>query len=301
MKHILMVMLIGFMSIANAKSPVEFTVMHGVGGVSDLTSRYIASNLTNNYIVINRPGGGGRIAINHLFKDNTMMLATMIQVFVTNPINFQDLEHIPKKDLEVLAVVGVMPSALICNKNTGFKSFEDFLKSDKQISFGFGGYGSSEHIATELLVTETKVKSTMIPYAQGGNKSVTELVGGHIDCMFANYPTVKSQIHNENLILLMTSHKLGYNVVTWKDIHKKDFPFQSYLSIIVPTNMSNTTKNEIALDLKNSFSKNYYRQGLVNIGIFPILETEKSKIKSIVNYMDSIKKFIQEKNIKTTG
>lgn len=278
---------------------VEFTVMHSAGGTSDLTSRFIANNLNKNYVVVNRPGGSGRIAINHLFKENTMLLATMTHVFVTNPINFQDLGHDPKKDFEVMAIVGVLPSMLVCNKKTGFKTFKDFLKTDKHVSFGFGGFGSYEHIATELLVKKTNIKSTMVSYAQGGSKSVADLIGGHIDCMFSNYPAIKSHLVNENLTLLMTSHHLGYNSLTWNSFYKTDFPFQSYLSIIVPTAMNQTIKNQILNDLKNSFDKVDYAQGLQKIGIFPMIITDKQKIKNIVEYMDTIRKFILENNILT--
>jgi tripartite-type tricarboxylate transporter receptor subunit TctC len=283
---------------SNEKS-IEFTVMHGAGGVSDVTSRYIANNLNNGYIVVNRPGGSGRIALTHLFREHTMLLATMTHVFVTNPINFQDLDHNPKQDFDTLAVVGVMPSALVCNKKTGFKNFNDFLKTNKEISFGFGGFGGFEHIATELLVKETKIKSIMIPYAQGGSKPVADMIGGHIDCMFANYPTIKSQIDSENLILLMTSHNLGYNVPSWNSFYKKEFPFQSYLSIIVPSSMNVDTKNKIVSDLRNTFKKPNFNKGLEDLGVFPLAITDKNKIKEIVNYMDTIRNFILENNIKT--
>lgn len=279
----------------------EFTVMHGPGGVSDLTTRYIANNLPKNYIVTNRPGASGRIAINHMLKNNTFMLATMVQVFVTNPLNFNDLEYDPLYDLEVLAVVGVMPSILVCNKQTGFNSFNDLITSDKIIKFGFGGYGSSEHIATEILVAKTKVKSTMVPYAQGGSRSIADLIGGHIDCMFANYPTVKSQLKNENLLILMTSHSIGYNVPQWSDIYKTEFPFQSYLSIVIPSAAPQTLKNNIILDLKESFNNKTYRHDLTELGLFPLLITDKQLTISIVRYMESIKRFILENNIKISG
>lgn len=295
------VILLVVLTTSNAAATVEFTVMHGVGGVSDITSRYIANNLKNQYPIINRPGGGGVIAINHLLKNNTMMLATMVQIFVTNPINFKDSEYISLNDIEVLATVGVMPSALVCHKNTKFTSFSEFVESKKIISFGFGGYGSSEHIATELLVKETEINSTMIPYAQGGNKALSDLIGGHIDCMFGNYPTMKSQISNKNLVILMTSHDLGYDVSTWNSIYKKQFPFQSYLSIIVPTSMDYVTKHQILDDLKNSFLQDHYKTELIKIGLFPVLETNKDKIKDIIKYMKFIQKFILEKNIKTAG
>jgi tripartite-type tricarboxylate transporter receptor subunit TctC len=281
------------------KPTVEFTVMHSTGGVSDVTSRFIASHLPEPYVVVNRPGAGGRTAIRHLLSEHSMMLATMAQVYVTNPINYNDLEYDPYKDLEVLSVIGAMPSVLVCNKRTGFVTFDNFIKSKNPVSFAFGGFGSSEHIATELLVRETKVNATMVPYAQGGNKSVVDLVGGHIDCMFANYPTIKPHIVNENLQILLTSHSLGYNVPTWQDVYKTAFPFQSYLSIIVPSAMDNAVKNKIKSQLESSFKHKNYKQELLRIGVFPVLHTEKSKINSTVEYTKTLRNFIVTNNIKT--
>jgi len=290
-----------FASIEKYKQNVEFTVMNGVGGVSDLTSRYMANNLNSNYIVVNRPGAGGRIALRHLIKEDTMLLATMIQVFVTNNLNYTDLEYAPLVDLEVLAVVGVMPQVLACNKTTGIQTYNDFLNYNKSLSFGFGGVGSSEHIATEILTKETKPNSIMIPYAQGGNKAVTDLVGGHIDCMFANYPTIKPHLANKDLKIIMTSHELGYGVNTWEKYYKKEFPFQSYLSIIVSSKMNKDKKEQIITDLRTSFLKPAYKEGIARLGLFPILYTEKTKIDNVVKYMNQIQDFIITNNISTNG
>jgi tripartite-type tricarboxylate transporter receptor subunit TctC len=282
---------------ANDRS-IELTVLHGAGGVSDLTSRYIASNLKNRYIVVNRPGANGRIAISHLLKKDTLMMVNIVPIYVINPMTVRDLEYNPLTDFEVIAVVGIMPSALVCIKNTGFKTFYDFLKSSQRLSFGIGGFGSNEHLATEALANETTLKVTMVPYPQGGSKSVVELVGGHIDCMFANYPTIKSFISNENLILLMTSHKLGYDVVTWQDVYKREFPFQSYQLMIVPERMDSKIKEQISLDFINAFSNLRFKQGIAELGLFPVLETDKKKIARTVTYASDIQKFIIEKNIK---
>jgi tripartite-type tricarboxylate transporter receptor subunit TctC len=298
---ILTLSMTSFASTEQYKQNVEFTVMHGVGGVSDITSRYIANNLNSSYIVVNRPGAGGRIALRHLIKEDTMLLATMIQVFVTNTLNYTDLEYTPLVDLEVLAVVGVMPQVLICNKTTGIQTYNDFLNYNKSLSFGFGGVGSSEHIATEILIKETKSNSIMVPYAQGGNKAVTDLVGGHIDCMFANYPTIKPHLANKDLKIIMTSHELGYSVSTWGKHYKKEFPFQSYLSIIVPSKMNKDKKEQIITDLRTSFLKPAYKQGIASLGLFPILYTEKTNIDKVVKYMDQIQDFIISNNIITNG
>lgn len=298
LKQIFFFILFSFTQLVNAQS-IEFTVMHAPGGVSDITTRFIAKNLDKKYLVVNRPGASGKIALGHLMNEKTMMLATVVQVFITNPINFNDLNYDPKTDLDVLATVGIMPSALLCNTKTGITSYRDFINTKKSLSFAVGGYGSSEHIATEVLLSKTKNNHIVVPYAQGGNKSVLDLIGGHVDCMFGNYPTVKSYVDHENLKLLLTSHSVGLKTTTWESFYKESFPFQSYLSVIVPKSMEESTKIKISTDLKTAFQSAEYKQGLTDVGLFFKSDTDKFQITESLNYNDNIRKFILENKIKT--
>lgn len=290
-----------FLNFAQAQ-PVEFTVMHSPGGVSDIVTRYITKNLPDkNYIIVNRPGASGKIAMNHLMSEKTFMLATTVQVFVTNPLNFNDLNYDPKTDLDVLATIGVMPSALVCNKNTGIESYQDFLNTKKSLTFAVGGYGSSEHIATEVLLSRHKIKHIVVPYAQGGNKSILDLIGGHVDCMFGNYPTVKPFTNHENLKLLLSSHPIGSKTPTWENVYKESFPFQSYLSIVVPKTMSDGAKAKITTDLSTAFQLTAYTQGLVDLGLFPKSTANKLAIQESLNYNEVIRKFLLDNKIKTSS
>lgn len=294
-------LIVNTIKVSYAQTSVEFTVMHGPGGVSDITTRHIANNLDQSYNVVNRPGGAGRIAINHLLAEKTIMLATMVQVYVTNPINFNDLGYDPFVDLEILSVVGVMPSALACHNKTNIKSFEDFLQTKQKLTFGVGGYGSSEHLSTATLFAKTNVNHTIVPYPQGGNRSVADLVGGHIDCMFANFPTIKPFLENENLVLLMTSHDSTLRAPSWNSLYKEEFPFQSYLSIVTSRSMPESTKKLISEDLEKSFRQKTSKVKLSEIGLAPLLYTSKTKIQDIENYMKVIENFIIENKIKTSN
>jgi tripartite-type tricarboxylate transporter receptor subunit TctC len=191
-----------------------------------------------------------------------------------------------------------MPSALLCNTKTGITSYQDFINTKKSLSFAVGGYGSSEHIATEVLLSKTKNDHIVVPYAQGGNKSVLDLIGGHVDCMFGNYPTVRAYTDHSSLKLLLTSHPVGLKIPSWESFYRETFPFQSYLSVIVPKTMDEYTKSKITADLKTAFQSVEYKQGLADLGLFVKSDTDRSKIRESLNYNDNIRKFILENKIK---
>jgi len=277
--------------------PIEFTVMHGPGGVSDITTRFLSDQIgSNKYQVVNRPGAGGRIALRHMLQENTMLLATMAQVFVTTPINFKDLEHIPDRDFTVLATIATMPSVLVCNKKTNINTYKDFQNNTKPLTFGVAGYGSSEHIATEILIKNVNTPHLIVPYSLGGSSSVVNLLGGHIDCMFANYPTIRSHLANVNVLL--SSHDIGVTI-TWKEVYKESFPFDSYLAVIVPTNMSTDQKSKITQDLSTAFKNKDYNKSLLNLGLFPNSSTDSKMLEKVRINNLSVRKFITDNNIRT--
>ena len=104
-------------TLAHAQN-IEFTVHAAPGGPSDTVSRIIAKSLDDkNIVVVNRPGAGGRIAMRQVMNGNSMILATMSQIFVANTmIAGEKLEYDPEKDLELIGLVAAMPNVLICNK-----------------------------------------------------------------------------------------------------------------------------------------------------------------------------------------
>jgi len=300
MKKFFLFFVVFFNMVNTYAKDLEFTIMHNHGGVSDIVSRFIVNEMNSSYVPLNRPGASGQIAIKHLLDRETVMLATMIQVFVTNPLNHKTLNYNPETDLELLATIGIMPSALVCHAKTQLKTYSDFKNFNKKITFGVGGYGSSEHIATEtLLIKNQNINGKIIPYAQGGNTSVKDLLGAHIDCMFANFPTIKPHLENKDIILLMTSHELNLNVPTWESLYKNQFPFQSYLSIIISKKMEDEKKLKIKKDLEKSFLKTDYNEKLKSLGIFPIPSTNNINLEKSLKEMEVIKNFILTNNIKT--
>jgi tripartite-type tricarboxylate transporter receptor subunit TctC len=274
--------------ISTASSAMEFTVHHGPGGPSDRGTRTLSKYLPDDYIVINRPGAGGRIATKHLIKNNTMMLATVGQIFVTNNLVSQPAGYLPEQDLEIIGNLAIMPNVMVCKTELGYHKLSDI--GNKSLNFAVAGIGSSEHIATEALFTKISGKHLSIPYAQGGASGINDLLGGRIDCMFANYPTVKPFINDPKLTIIFSSHDVGLNVPTWRELFKESFPFQSYLSIVISKQMPSEEKDKVVQNIKIAFGNTELRNDLKLIGLFPVLNTDISSVdRSILNLTNFIK------------
>lgn len=275
---------------------IEFTVHHNPGGPSDKVTRIINNFLPKEYVVVNRPGAQGINALTHLSKGEGLMIATMTQIFVTNSFNKNIKFNI--NDLELIGVIGHMPNILICNKKHKFNSFYDFLNSNLVLSFGVAGYGSSEHLSTEILFFQTNKQHQIIPYSQGGAQSLTDLLSGNIDCMFANYPLVIEHLNDSRLIILMSTHKLLPNVISWEEIYKRKFPIQNSLGVVISKTINTDLKEKIINDLTNVIGNEILFSNIKNIGILPILKLDNKTIKDTLDNNLKIKEFILKSNIK---
>lgn len=279
-----------------AASALEFTVHHTAGGPSDRVTRLITKYLPSDYVVINRPGAGGRIAVKHLIKDNTIMLATASQIFVTNLLTTQGAGYDSIKDLEIIGTAAVMPNVLACRSSLAVKDVKDL--NGRQLNFGVAGYGSSEHIATEALFTKLTGNHQSVPYAQGGATGVNDLLAGNLDCMFANYPTIKPFIEDRRITVLFSSHELGLNVSTWREQFGEQFPFQSYLSIIVSKNMSSAESRKVREDIVRVFENNEFKSELKSLGVFVVARTDSQSVDQVERANNALFKFLTNSKIK---
>lgn len=285
---------------ASIAAPLEFTVHHAPGGPSDIATRIVAKAVgEHEFVIVNRPGAGGRIAVKHLLAEKTVMLATMSQIYVANPIIFSDLDYSPDKDLELIGVVASMPSVLVCNASKNINSVKD-LTTTKSLNFGVAGYGSSEHLATEVLLNKTSKIHRIIPYSKGGAAAVHDMVGGSIDCMFANYPTVRGWVGDKRLTFIMSSHQLDGSLPTWNSVFREDFPFQSYLGLVVSSSMDNEAKVQLSNKLSVAFGKKEFIADLQKAGLFPAASNSKNAISKGLYNNTILRAFIARNNIKLT-
>lgn len=249
--HIIIILLSALLSVAAyAQSyptkPVRILVGFAPGGSTDLTARIFAQELNKLWgtqvVVDNRPGASGMIAAELASKsapDGYTLLVSPQTSIVVAPLIFKKVGYDPGKDLAPVAVIGSTPQLLVVHPSLppqNFKAFTAFVKSNaSSLSYASGGFGSTPHMAGELLNTSLGVRITHVPF-KGENPGVAALLGGQIPYMFSNVPVVLPHVQAGKLrALAITSLKRsplamefptvaesgipGFDTATWSGLY----------------------------------------------------------------------------------
>ncbi|MGH8619515.1 MAG: tripartite tricarboxylate transporter substrate binding protein [Burkholderiales bacterium] len=182
---------------------VRIVVPFAAGGTSDVLTRLLGQRLTPMYgqqvIIDNRPGSGGQIGAEIVARapaDGYTLVSGTIGIHAAYAI-YTKLQHDPAKDLQPVIVLAEVPSVLVVHPSMPMKSVKEFIVLARarpgEITFGSAGVGSSTHMTGELFKLTAKVDLTHVPY-KGSAPALSDLLGGQIQAMFENLPTLPPHI-----------------------------------------------------------------------------------------------------------
>src|SRR5690606_20820444 len=108
----------------------------------------------------------------------------------------------PLNDFDGISLITVFPNVLVVRPDleaTTVQELIDLLRANPgKHTYSSSGYGSSIHLAGELFELETDTDMNHIPFT-GSAPALTALLGGHVDMMFDNLPTVMPYVQEGKL------------------------------------------------------------------------------------------------------
>ena len=192
-------------ALAQAKfptKPVTIIVPYPPGGSNDNFARSLGKKLSEAWgqpvIIDNRPGAGGSIGAALVSKGagDGYTLCLLSSSFTTNAAIQPNLPFDPVKGFAAVAMIARGPMILAVNNNVPVKSVEELIKLAKsqpgKLNFASSGAGSTNQFAAELFKNATGTDMTHVPY-KGMTPAVTDLIGGHVDVLFASGPSLLQQ------------------------------------------------------------------------------------------------------------
>ncbi|MGH8620246.1 MAG: tripartite tricarboxylate transporter substrate binding protein [Burkholderiales bacterium] len=196
--------------------PIRMIMPFAPGGSADNLGRIIqpalGEALGQQIVIDNRAGASSIIGTDMTAKalpDGYTVLMVTTTHTVT-PSLIPKLPFDPIKDFAGVSVVVTQPNILAVHPSVPVKSVKELIALAKAkpntLNFASGGNGSSPHLSGELLKYVTGVQIQHVPY-KGSGPGVTDLLGGHVQLMFAGPLAFEQYIKADRLRALAVADK----------------------------------------------------------------------------------------------
>lgn len=182
--------------------PLRLVVAFTAGGTTDFVARLLAEKLRaplgQSVIVENKPGANGAIGAEHVAKsdpDGYTLFFTTVGAVAINPAFRKNLAYDPVADFAPVGMAVKNSTMVVVRANLEANTAKELVALAKQrpITVGVTGIGAISHLGLELFQSAAGVKFQHVPY-RGAAHAITDLIGGQLDGLVADVPTVLTNI-----------------------------------------------------------------------------------------------------------
>jgi tripartite-type tricarboxylate transporter receptor subunit TctC len=263
--------------------PVKIIVPFAPGGNADGMARIIGQRLgdvlAQNFVVENRTGAGGTIAVQDVARSPadgyTLLWGVQPQIVIIPAM--QKVSYDPVKDLAPISVLATNPFVLVVNGKLPVKSVAELVTWAKsrpgKLSYGSSGIGSVAQLAMALFLKRAGLDMTPVHY-RGNAPALADVVAGHVPVMFSSLADALPQAQAGNVRLLAMSglkraaqvpdvptvdeagYK-GYNVITWN-------------GLMAPAQTPKPIIDRIAAEVARAVKDPAFAERLTKFGVDPL-------------------------------
>jgi tripartite-type tricarboxylate transporter receptor subunit TctC len=198
-------------SIGNASAldyptrPVRWVVGYPPGGATDIIARLIGQRLSERlgqqFVIENKPGAGNNIATEAVINAEP----DGYTVLLVNPANYinsslyANLKFNFPRDIAPIAAFNRVPNVMTVNKDVPAKTVAEFIAYVKanpgKVNMASSGNGTSVHLSGEMFMAMSGAKMQHVPY-RGAALAITDMLGGQVQVIFDNMPSVIQHIRS---------------------------------------------------------------------------------------------------------
>ena len=276
---------------AVAADQIKLVVPFAAGGPVDLVARTIASGLparlNAEVIVENRGGAGGIIATELVAKsapDGRTLLQASLGSHVLSAALRPQLNYDPIKSFTPIVFVGVVPTLLVVNAQSKIVSLSDLLAEAKRktMSYGSAGPGTTMNIAGELFGSVTGIKTTHVPY-RGAGPALNDLLGGHLDMIFADTPVLLPLVSTNAVrpLALFAAERspLIPNVATTAQLGYPEVVMENWYGVLAPAGLAPSLQTTLEKAILDTLASPDIKERLVAGGLQGARDSEGFKMR----------------------
>jgi tripartite-type tricarboxylate transporter receptor subunit TctC len=263
--------------------PIRFIVPFPPGGVSDTIVRSIGAHISKTMgqpvIVDNRPGAGGNLGLQLASKspaDGYTIVLGATATLSVSPYLYKNLPFDARKDFTPVAMVATIQNVLVVNKSLPVNNFAEFVAYLKahpgKVNFASPGSGNSSHLAGEMFKRRMGVDIRHVPY-KGDSPAMTDLIGGHVQMMFATVATAFPHIQSGALKPLVIAGPDRSSAIpkvpTMPEVGIDNLNADAWFGIVAPTGTPPAIVAKLNKEINAALSAPEVETKLTSLGLRP--------------------------------
>ena len=194
--------------------PIRLVVPFAPGGSSSIVARSMAAEMEKSlgqpFVVDNKPGGGGNVAMQEVAKsdpDGYTLIIGHVGTLAVNPYMFSKLPYDVDRDFAPVSLLAIVPAIFVVHESVPAKDLREFValakKSPGKLYYGSAGNGSAGHLAMEYLKQATGIDIQHVPY-KGTGPNIIDLVAGRTQAASTGTPALMQHVKSGKLRAIAT-------------------------------------------------------------------------------------------------
>jgi tripartite-type tricarboxylate transporter receptor subunit TctC len=290
--------------------PVKWVVGYPPGGATDIIARLIGQRLQEKlgqpFVIENKPGAGNNIATESVVNAEPDGY-TLLLVNPANYINtslYSNLKFNVPRDIAPVASFNRVPNVMTVNKDVPAKTVAEFIEYVKanpgKVNLASSGNGTSVHLSGEMFMAMSGAKMTHVPY-RGAAPALTDLIGGQVQVIFDNMPSVIQHIKSGTLRALAVTTTQRSSQLPDAPTVADTVPGYEASALFGMGAPKNTPKEIIAklnATVNEILAEPAIKAKLVELGGEPLIQTPEQFGKDIVAETEKWKKVVEGAGLK---
>ncbi len=264
--------------------PLRMVVTFPSGGAPDILARLFSerSTLGQPVVVDNKPGAGGNIGSDIVAKappDGYTLVMGTVGTHSINGALYSKMPYDMVKDFVPVAHIASAPNLLVVTNDLPVRTVQELIAYMKanpnKLSFGSPGIGTSVHVSGELFKSLTGTQMQHVPY-KGRQFAIPDLVGGQIQLMFDNMPSVLPMAKEGKIrALAQTTAKRSAAAPDVPTVAETvpGFEATTWFAVFAPANTPRDVVMKLNGEFKRVFSLPDVQDRLKAIGLEPWVST----------------------------
>jgi len=292
--------------------PIRLVVGFAAGGTTDFMARLLADKLREPLrqpvLVENRTGANGALGAEYVAKSDpdgytlyftTAGVAAVYPHLRTNPL------YDPIRDFVAVSLIAFNSTMLVVNTAMPANSAVELAALARQkpgrITIAITGLGSVSHLGAELFQAAAGIRFQLVPY-RGNAPAMTDLLGGELNGLFGDGPTVMPHIAAGKIKALAATSRqrsdIFPDVPTFAEQGFADAVADQWAGVLAPAQTPAAVIAKLNVAIHTALSDPDARAKLAQTGVTPAPDSPEEFAQYLKDEYSRWGRIIREKGIR---